>query len=207
MNTDYNDIANALRGYYDKDADRRNAESKADWKLTERDHFLSLLNAEGKTRFLEVGAGTGEDAAFFQQAGLKVTATDLSSRMVELCRERGLDAHQADFLSIDFGETRFDALFGMNCLLHVPRDELPKILAHFAALMTEDALMYMGLYGGRDETEFRDGPFGRRLFVSYTDESLKDHFSRHFRIERFNRIDFDHYDFPDCYQSIIARKT
>lgn len=207
MTTAYDEATSALRAYYDQDADRRDADTKAGWKLEERQLFLSRLVAEGRRSLLEVGAGTGDDAQYFQQAGLVVTATDLSPRMVELCRGKGLDAHVMDFLSIAFDGRRFDALYGINCLLHVPREDLAQVLARFAELVAPGGLLYLGLYGGRDETANLEGPFGQRRFISYSDASLQAAIAAQFEVERFHRIDFAKNTFPICYQSVIARNT
>jgi SAM-dependent methyltransferase len=74
---------------------------------------------------LEIGAGTGNDGLYFQNNGLDVTCTDLSPDMVNLCREKGLKAYVMDFLSLDFPPGSFDAIYALNCLLHVPTRELP----------------------------------------------------------------------------------
>jgi hypothetical protein len=66
MSTRYRDVVDALRTAYDKGADRRDREPKAPWKLAERDAFLRRLREHSCERLLEVGAGTGQDAAFFR---------------------------------------------------------------------------------------------------------------------------------------------
>ena len=72
----YMDIINSLRTAYDGGAQERNQREKADWKLSERSAFLELIKEEGKSRLLEIGAGTGQDALFFKEGGLSVSATD-----------------------------------------------------------------------------------------------------------------------------------
>lgn len=77
---------------YDSAADRRDEQVKQPWKLAEREQFLGRLRAEQCTRLLEIGAGTGQDSAFFAGHGLEVVATDMSPEMVARCRDKGLDA-------------------------------------------------------------------------------------------------------------------
>ena len=74
----------------------------SDWKVEERGRFLSLLQAEGKRRLLEIGAGAGHHARFFQDSGLEVVCTDLSPELVRLCQEKGLTAYVMDFMGLDF---------------------------------------------------------------------------------------------------------
>lgn len=207
MSASYRDVVESLRAYYNSDADHRETRNKSNWKLDERDLFLSWLTREKSRSLLEVGAGTGADSLFFKRAGIEVIATDLSPRMIELCKEKGLDAYVMDFLSIDFGERTFDALYGVNCLLHVPRENLASVLTRFSGLLAPDGLIYLGMYGGRNEAVSREGPFGERLFVSYSDDALQEAISRHFSIERFNRIDLKEGEFPECFQSIIGRNA
>jgi hypothetical protein len=55
-------IANLRNSYSHKDrVNERDKGEIASWKLVERQHFLSLLQQEGKQRLLEVGAGKGRE--------------------------------------------------------------------------------------------------------------------------------------------------
>jgi 2-polyprenyl-3-methyl-5-hydroxy-6-metoxy-1,4-benzoquinol methylase len=113
----------ALRIAYNAAAGERDSRTPEAWKIRERERYLEVLRAEGAKTLLEVGAGPGIMSAWFAEQGLKVVATDLSPVMVEHCRAKGLEAYEMEFLNLKFDEP-FDAAFGMNCLLHVPRSEL-----------------------------------------------------------------------------------
>jgi SAM-dependent methyltransferase len=72
---------------------------------------------------LDLGCGTGEDAARLMQAGVSVRAIDASGEMVRMARDRGVDAR---FLSIeDCGllDESFDGIlsnFGaLNCVADI----------------------------------------------------------------------------------------
>src|SRR5687767_2691104 len=116
----YAEVTDALRIAYDGRAAVRDTGRISPWKVEERNRFLALLQQEGRHSLLEVGAGTGVHGQFFQEQGLEVVCTDLAPEHVRICREKGLTAHVMDFLSLDFGGRTFDAVFAMNCLLHVP---------------------------------------------------------------------------------------
>src|SRR5690349_17975872 len=132
---DYQQVVTQLRvAYNSESAQQRNQTPKHDWKMVKRQHFLELLQQEGKQTLLEVGAGTGADSLFFQDNGLHVTCTDLSPAMIELCRAKGLDAYEMDFLNLDFPPASFDALYALNCLLHVPSKDLPAVLENLRKL-------------------------------------------------------------------------
>ena len=118
--SDYQQVIATLRKSYNREeAERRDQAEKEAWKITERQQFLSLLQKEKKITLLEIGAGTGNDSLFFQDNGMEVVCTDLSPDMVELCHTKKLKAYMMDFLSLDFPPGVFDAIYALNCLLHV----------------------------------------------------------------------------------------
>ena len=118
---DYQRVIDTLRAAYTREsAEQRENTQKEDWKIAERQRFVALLQQEGKKNLLEIGAGTGKDGLFFQQNGLRVICTDLSPDMIALCRAKGLEAYVMDFLHLDFAPASFDAVYALNCLLHVP---------------------------------------------------------------------------------------
>ena len=139
-----------LREAYDRTAREREAASIEPWKSEERAQFLQRLREERKRTLLELGAGPGRDSKFFQDNGLAVVCTDLSPAMVELCRQKGLAAHVMDFGNLQLPAGSFDAVYALNCLLHLPKHELPPVLRTIETLLTPNGLFYMGVYGGYD---------------------------------------------------------
>ena len=189
----YDDIVGDLRSAYDWGAELRENLEKPPWRLAERQAFLERVRAEGGRRLLEVGAGPGHDSAFFVAAGLDVVATDLSPAMVEYCRAKGVDARVMDVLALDFPPASFDAIYTVNCLLHVPDADLPAALADLAALMRPTGLMYLGVWGGRDHegTLDEDDHQPKRFFAMRTDEQIQEYASQHFTIVDFHTVTFD----------------
>ncbi|MBO0869207.1 MAG: class I SAM-dependent methyltransferase, partial [Micromonosporaceae bacterium] len=127
MTLRYDELLGPLREAYDARAAWRDQQAKQAWKLAERKAFRGRLTPGA--RLLEIGAGTGQDSAYFQAEGFAIVAADLSPVMVEHCRAKGIEAHVMDFLHLDFPAGSFDAVFAMNCLLHVPNRDLPAVLA------------------------------------------------------------------------------
>ena len=76
---------------------------------------------EAKPRcLLEVGCGMGNFAErVARETSAEVVATDLSPRMVELARERGLDARVADVQALPFADGEFDCAVANAMLYHV----------------------------------------------------------------------------------------
>lgn len=173
--TRYSEVLGPLREAYDARAQWRDGVVKEPWKLVERQSFRDRL-APG-ARVLEIGAGTGQDSAYFQQERFAVVAVDLSPVMVEHCRAKGIEAHAMDFLHLDFPAGSFDAVFAMNCLLHVPNRDLPTVLAAIRTILRPGGLFFLGVHGGRQSAEGPvedDEHVPPRFFSLRTDEQLLD---------------------------------
>jgi ubiquinone/menaquinone biosynthesis C-methylase UbiE len=70
---------------------------------------------------LEVGGGPGELAARIQEElGATVVMVDSSPRMVELARQRGVDALLGDVQDLPFADGKFDCVVAAWMLFHVP---------------------------------------------------------------------------------------
>jgi len=82
---------------------------------------------------------------------LRVLCTDLSPAMVERCQAKGLDARVADFLGLGVSPASFDAVYALNCLLHVPTPDFPRVLAAISEVLVPGGLFYVGTWGGADE--------------------------------------------------------
>jgi SAM-dependent methyltransferase len=200
-------IANLRASYSHKErVEERDKGEIASWKAVERQHFLSLLQQEGKQRLLEIGAGPGRDSKFFQDHGLEVVCTDLSPEMVHLCRQKGLTAYEMDFLSLDFPESSFDAIYALNCLLHVPTKSLPDVLRKLQGLLQPGGLFYLGVYGGieREGIVPDDRHEPRRFFSYHTDDYMRHMTAKFFTVHSFNAISLS--DEPFHFQSIILRR-
>lgn len=187
----YAQVIDELRRAYDGSAGEREAGQIAPWKASEREAFLARLRAEGARRLLEIGAGPGHSAVWFRDQGLDVVCTDLSPEMVRLARVKGIDARVMDFLNLDFPEDAFDAVFALNCLLHVPRADLPRVLDAIRRVLRPGGLLYYGVYGGEafegiSPDDRHDPP---RFFVFYPDDELLAAVRDHFDIVDFHRVE------------------
>lgn len=201
-------LRNNLRQSYDRKAQERDARTIQAWKLAERQAFLSLLRQEQKQTLLEIGAGTGIDGKFFQEQGLEVTCTDLSPEMIRLCRQKGLTAYVMDFGDLRFPPASFEAIYALNCLLHVAKDELPAILRAIEMLLKPGGLFYMGVYGGYDfEGIWPDDSYEpKRFFSFHSDEALQAVVRQVFSLQSFKRIAYNGKDAKLHFQSLVLRK-
>jgi len=203
----YQQVIAQLREAYNGSAAQRERDDKADWKVVERQHFLDLLQKEGKRSLLEIGAGTGQDSKFFQERGFEVICTDLSPEMVKYCREKGLTAYVMDFLHLDFPANSFAAIYSLNCLLHVPSQDLPAVLSKIRELLQPGGLFYLGVYGGKEhEGTWDDDQHDPKRFFSYhTDAYMQQITQQFFEMVYFKAVEVSSSnDFH--FQSIILRK-
>jgi SAM-dependent methyltransferase len=84
---------------------------------------------------LEVGGGQGELAERMQrELSAQVTFLDISPRMVELARERGIDAREGDVQELPFPDGSFDTVVAAWMLYHVP--DVDRALAEMARVLT-----------------------------------------------------------------------
>ena len=203
------EIKQNLKKAYDQKAQHRNASPLETWKLTERERFLALLLREQKQTLLELGAGPGNASAFFQANGLHVLCTDFSPEMVKLCQQKGLSAQIVDFSNLPFAPASFDAVYAMNCLLHLPKQEMPKILTDIATILKPGGLFYLGQYGGYDHEGVWQDDFyePKRFFSFYSDTHLLKVVKSAFQVHSFRQFIPDKNNSHITFQSLILRNA
>lgn len=85
------------------------------------DAAFEAVREAAPERFLDVGCGMGELAERVRdELGTVVAAVDISPRMVELTRARGIDVQVADVQELPFDEGSFDCVAANWVLHHVP---------------------------------------------------------------------------------------
>ena len=204
---DYQRVIASLRvAYGPGPAALRDGWAKEDFKVQERRRFLDLLRERGAASLLEVGAGPGHDSLYFKQQGLRVLCTDLSPDMVQRCTAKGLDARVADFLRLGVPPASFDAVFALNCLLHVPTPDLPRVLKALSEVLVPGGLLYVGTWGGPNQEGLVADPRYPvpRFFAFRSDEVMRQLLAGQFDILSFAA--FDRGD-NDRFQSFILQKT
>jgi len=160
-----------------------------------RDVVLDELRAVVPRRVLEVGCGWGELAARIQkELGCVVAALDLSPRMVELARGRGVDARVADVQDIPFEDGEFDAVVAAWMLYHVP--DLRRCLGEIVRVLRPGGTLVAVTNGVRDLAELwalvgRDLEPRSSTFRAENGESiLRGHFGSVRRIDVVGPVSF-----------------
>jgi SAM-dependent methyltransferase len=103
-------------------------------------------------RLLEVGCGTGRFAARLQRRlGARFVAIDLSPRMVELARGRGVEARVGDVQELALDDGAFDCAFAGWMLYHVP--DLDRALSELARVLAPGGRLVATTFGAEDMPE------------------------------------------------------
>ena len=206
--SEYDDVLPSLRVAYDAKVAERDAHPVEPWKEAERARFLAHLRDEGRHTLVDIGAGTGVHAAYFQAEGIDVTCVDLSPAMVERCRARGLTAYNQDVLHLDL-PTSFDAAFAMNSLLHTPPAALRHALQGVCAVLAPEGLFYLGQYGG---VPF-EGPWlgdsydPPRYFSRLADEDVRRVAAEVFTVDDFRTVDVGAPADFGHFQALVLRRS
>jgi SAM-dependent methyltransferase len=72
---------------------------------------------------LDLGCGTGWDAAALRTSGARVIAVDIEEDLARTAKHRGTPSLAADGLRLPFGDATFDGVYSSNIVEHVPSVE------------------------------------------------------------------------------------
>jgi SAM-dependent methyltransferase len=148
-----NDPEVVRRGYADESAflTRRAIWDRADGPDPRELAYAAVAEAAPRT-VLEVGCGPGDFAQrLVVELGCDVVAVDLSPRMVELARSRGVDARVGDVQALPFADGEFDCAVANWMLYHVP--DLERALAELARVLRRGGRLVAATNGERNLEE------------------------------------------------------
>jgi SAM-dependent methyltransferase len=173
---------------------------------------LDAVRVAAPERVLEVGCGWGEFAARMQEElGATVVAIDISPRMVELARERGVDAREGDVQALSFEDESFDCAVANWMLYHAP--DIDRALAELRRVLRAQGRLVATTNGMRHLEELwllvgRNKSKERRHFFSEDgEELLLRHFGSVERIDVESPLTFDDAEaVRDYVASSIAHK-
>ena len=115
-------------------------------------------NFSGTNKVLEIGCGSGRDAAFLTSHGLEVTATDGSKAMLE---EAGR-AHpelkgRLRFArlpeKLPFGDSAFDGVYSVATLMHLPKEGITKSIGEIHRVLRPGGLFFFSVSLERDDID------------------------------------------------------
>jgi SAM-dependent methyltransferase len=160
-----------------------------------REAAFQAVREAAPRRVLEVGCGWGEFAErVMVELDVEIVAIDLSPRMVELARERGVDARVGDVEALAFEDESFDVTVANWMLYHVP--DLEQALSELArvtrpggmlvaATNSLDHLGELWTLVGRDRRWE-----GERFFSENAEEPLRHYFRSVERLDVTGSVTF-----------------
>jgi SAM-dependent methyltransferase len=159
-------------------------------------------------RVLEVGCGWGELAEWIaRETGAEVVAVDLSPRMVDLARERGVDACLGDVQDLQIDDGEFDVAVAAWMLYHVP--DLERGIAELARVLRPGGRLVAVTNSSHHLEELRDlvgsGPSPASFTRETGEELLHASFGSVERIDVDGTVGFSDRDQVEAYvRSSIA---
>jgi SAM-dependent methyltransferase len=151
-------ITDTTLGHYNQVAE--------DFREGTRDHDVSqniaalLRHIEGQApwQILDFGCGPGRDLKTFSGMGHVAVGLDGSERFADMARaDTGCEVWQQNFLELDLPAERFDGIFANAVLFHVPKQELPRVLAQLHTTLKPGGVLFSSNPRG-DNREGWNGP-------------------------------------------------
>lgn len=142
------------------------------------DEFIAMLPSGAKV--LDLGCGSGRDAEYLAKADLQVVGVDLSEGLIAEAQRRRpeLTFQVMDMENLDFPLETFDAIWSKLAILHVRREDLPKVIVRAYKLLKPNGILYIetksGFGEGYEPLSFSQNE--ERFFVYYELDELVDLF-------------------------------
>jgi ubiquinone/menaquinone biosynthesis C-methylase UbiE len=160
---------------YDLIAKEYEAETADFWQRFPSTILTKFQNFLNGKKILDLGSGPGRDAIIFTAAGFDVTCLDASEEMVNLVRNKGIQAVKADLLKMPFEDSSFDGVWAYTSLLHISKQDLEFALKEISRVLVDGGIFGLGMIEGDSEIYKESaGENKPRLFAFYKKEELED---------------------------------
>ena len=162
---------NNTLGYYDNHADEFYKSTVNVQFSTMQECFFGKLKKG--SYILDFGCGSGRDTKYFLEKGCSVDAIDGSKELCKLASEyTGIEVKNMFFhelVEVD----KYDGIWACSSILHLPIDELAKVMRKMVVALKENGIIYTsfkyGIFAGE-----RNG----RFFTDMTEETFAEFLSR-----------------------------
>ena len=162
---------NNTLGYYDNHADEFYKSTVNVQFSTMQECFLGKLKKG--SYILDFGCGSGRDTKYFLEKGCSVDAIDGSKELCKLASEyTGIEVKNMFFQEL-VEVDKYDGIWACSSILHLPIDELTKVMRKMVVALKENGIIY---------TSFKYGTFAGerngRFFTDMTEETFAEFLSR-----------------------------
>ncbi len=105
--------------------------------------LLSQFEPGASLDILDFGCGPGRDVGYFKSLGHRPVGLDGSDTFCKMVEQHtGCDVICQGFLQLDLPAAAFDAVFANASLFHVPRQELPGVLAKLHTCLRPGGILF-----------------------------------------------------------------
>ena len=137
------------------------------------------LRVQGLGMVVDLGCGPGQVAAYLAAHGVAVMGVDVSPGMVAIAQKGHphLDFQVGDMRDLTFGDGTLAGITAFYSIIHIPRDEIPAVLAEQRRLLIPGGLLLLAFHDG-DRVEHIDEFLGEAVsldFVFFTRAEMEDH--------------------------------
>ena len=162
---------NNTLGYYDNHADEFYKSTVNVQFSTMQECFFGKLKKG--SYILDFGCGSGRDTKYFLEKGCSVDAIDGSKELCKLASEyTGIEVKNMFFQEL-VEVDKYDGIWACSSILHLPIDELTKVMRKMVVALKENGIIYTSFKYGIFSGE-RNG----RFFTDMTEETFAEFLSR-----------------------------
>ena len=128
-----------------------------------------LARISGRRRVLEIGCGSGREAAFLFSQGVNIVATDGSRAMLAEAAKLhpeldGRLLHHELPAPLPFPDNEFDAAYSIAVLMHLKRNEIEQVMRDVHRVLERKGLFFFSVSLERADVEANDlDKTGRRF--------------------------------------------
>lgn len=111
---------------------------------------------------LDIGCGPGRDAKIFGAKGYRVIGIDLSSKLLDMARQKvaSADFRLMNISNINFPSDHFEGLWANASLMHLSKERIQDALKQYYDTLKEHGLFYITLKQGEGEQMLPDKRYG-----------------------------------------------
>lgn len=122
------------------------------------------------SRVVDVGCGSGRDLLWLKSRGYQVKGIERSCKLAELARKHaGCEVVAGDFESWNFSGNPVDGLLLVGALVHIPHEDVGRILGHIISGLVPGGKVLLTLKEGKGISRGTDG----RVFHLWQDSDLR----------------------------------